>query len=226
MDAIASELEKLCCDERAFHSKRAHAYHLALQVLPPLHPIWQEMATMACVARGMYEDVAWIVGNAPMTANEFAMGMHVVSYTQSLRWRGYHEERRWYDARCAGVLFAVYAHCMTPTFNLYAAIIIHQDAPPVRIHLGNKELNREKHVRRMLRRSCLGDAWTDYDVECIVAHGISNCDWSLVQSLACEWLTKRRAAIVIQRAWRTAVSNPDYAVCKCRLSREFEGLSR
>jgi hypothetical protein len=35
---------------------------------------------------------------------------------------------------------------------------------------------------------------------------------------------KEKAAYRIQNAWKTAITNPSFAVCKRRLMREFEGL--
>ena len=196
--------------------------HYCDQGVGPMPAVWQRMVSDALRAYPYPECMhGFVMGNAIMSGTEIRACQHAVFHAHQVAFRGAQNDERWFQPRFAAPLLAIEA----------MSLIGPLQGTPHDSFVASAEA---AYVAR-----ALGDIG---DIECIVADGIANCDWSMVQKVACarlraemaarciqraarRYITRRDACIVIQRAWRAIIVDPSHPACISRLMHEFEELA-
>jgi hypothetical protein len=189
----------------------------------PMPAVWRRMVADALRAYPHPDCMTvYVMGNAVMSGTEIRTCQHAVYHAHQVAWRVAHEDERWFQPRFAAPLLAIEALSMSlgdPSYGEQRASFLASAAAA--------------HIARAL---------PDFDVDCIVTDGIINCDWQLVQEVACARLRaemaarsiqravrrgieRRKACVAIQRAWRGVIADPGHPACVRRLLHEYGGLA-
>jgi hypothetical protein len=152
----------------------------------PMPEIWQTMVDFALRPYGgeLEHKYVCVMGNALMAGTHLAEGHVNLFYGLQIFYQGHHEDRRWFQVRFAAPLFAL------SSLELRSRQREESDADAFDLSA------------RAAEHAYVRSALSDEDIECLVADGISNLDWEIVQRVSCAWLRTLLAARSIQRAWR------------------------
>ena len=206
-------------------------------LLPPLSPVWHEFIDM--LFRPSWEDKSgdyrFLVGNnEPVGRSLFTSSQHHAWFCYNNYWSlwGGDMDRRYYEARYAGAVFAVHAlQCAVgfpnepcwPGLGYVDSVYSLDSANQV----GN---GQDARLRAALGAAYISSYYATHHriLDANLCNGFS-C-WSedfndLVVTPCCAWLRVRAAAGVLQRRWRVARYDPSYVLCCRFLAREHADLA-
>jgi hypothetical protein len=196
-------------------------YAQAARLLPPLSPTWADFVTMLLQPSSLDHTGAvyatWVEGSVELTRRFFAANRHEVCFTWNLILTYGKGDRRFFDPRFAGPVFAAHA-LMCAAGNTY---------------LDSKDLWVPR-LRAALAAAHIPDSFYDdhsHALDEILYDGFNNCEAQdapmlerQVLPIACAWIRVRTAVLVIQRSWYAARYNPSFVLCRRCLCLECEYL--
>ena len=207
---------------------------LAKRLLPPLSTIWSEFIFM--LLRPSWEDkqgdYRFFVGNnEPVGRALFTPSQHHTWFCYNNYWSCEEDEdRRFYDVRYAGSVFAMHAlQCAVgfpkpPCWPGLGYLDVESNA----YRVGN---GQDARLRAALGAAYISSYYATHHrildgslIDGFATSGSDDFD-DLVVTPCCAWLRVRAAAGVIQRRWREARYDASFVLCRRGLAREHADLA-